>query len=58
MLSFRLEKQTRKNVADTTFKPSAQIPKAFNPSAQIPKAFNQYETAGKTIKYLGINTLI
>ena len=28
------------------------------PSAQIPKAFNQHDAAGKTIKYVGINTLL
>ena len=28
------------------------------PSAQIPKVFNQHGTAGRTRKYVGINTLI
>ena len=39
----------------SSYRKSALI---YNPSAQIPKALNQRDTAGKTIKYLGTNTLI
>ena len=39
----------------TSYIKSALIHK---PLAKIPKTFNQHDTAGKTIKYLGINTLV